>query len=104
MQNETTFGYTRSLCRNRLPGKLAARKDGRTCIGITETGSLKSGYFSSEEEGTGTVHIYPLRDVYEHFITGLICGCHPEVDWEGLDMVVYHNSFDFREAFENLDD
>lgn len=101
MQNEIAVGNSRSLRGIDLSQRLAARKIRRTGNGVAE-GGLSARYSSIEEDGSGTIHIFPTRDIYEHFTTGIICGCRPAVEWDEMDMIVLHNAFDFREAFEDL--
>jgi len=56
-----------------------------------------------EEISKGVAHVYPNYDWQEHILTES-CRCTPRISREGLGVVVVHNSFDGREAFEKLDD
>lgn len=52
-----------------------------------------------------TEHIYPLNDLAPHNTNGGPCPCNPRVESRGIKgwdvkVLVIHNSFDGREAFE----
>lgn len=48
-------------------------------------------------------HVYPLNDLREHVTVGTECPCQPRVEVHGAELLVIHNSYDFREVFEELD-
>jgi len=41
------------------------------------------------------VHVYPVNDLIEHKLEGLVCECCPKLDWN--DNLVIHNALDGRE-------
>ena len=45
-------------------------------------------------------HIYPLKDLDEHFVEGAGCKCEPRVEVVGDHLLYIHNSFDHREIVE----
>lgn len=49
------------------------------------------------------IHVYPLNDLREHVTDGPGCSCNPKVELVGAHLLYVHNSFDFREVFEELD-
>jgi hypothetical protein len=51
------------------------------------------------------IHLYPLADAQEHDLSGTVCECQPDVDWETADPLVTHKPFDKREPLKvKLDD
>lgn len=48
-------------------------------------------------------HVYPLNDTREHITDGPGCPCVPRVEVIGANLLYVHNSWDFREVFEEID-
>lgn len=46
------------------------------------------------------IHVYPLKDLWGHVLSGTDCPCEPRVELEGENLIVVHNSFDHREIIE----
>ena len=51
----------------------------------------------------GDIHVSPINDKREHVFDGANCPCDPEVILEGATLIIVHNSWDFREIVEELD-
>ena len=51
---------------------------------------------------TGDIHIYPINDKKEHILIGTDCPCKPTIEINGSELIIIHNSFDFREIAEEL--
>jgi hypothetical protein len=48
------------------------------------------------------IHVHPMNDWQDHILTRS-CHCVPKVTAEALSVIVSHNSFDGREAYEKLE-
>jgi hypothetical protein len=58
----------------------------------------------SETDPEMIYHVYPTNDIREHVVRNSHhqppCWCDPELQIEGMGVVLVHNSADGREAFE----
>lgn len=46
------------------------------------------------------IHVYPINDLKDHSLEDTQCDCDPRVIFEYAEIIVVHNSYDGREAFE----